>query len=267
MAELDLGTQCDEQHCRQLDFLPFVCDACSGTYCLEHRNKDAHGCSGVLLRKEPVQSEGTSSYSCSYQSCKAIELVPIICSDCNKHFCLRHRHQSDHDCEKREVSKSRLVVIQQSIKEGAAKKTVPVKKGRSGARNDATAAKVALMKLKLHAVGDKSIPQNERVYFQVFLPQGNQEKSRPMFFCSKWSIGKMVDKAASMLNLRNNNNILASKKLRLCHSESGDVLPMENTLEWCITRTDCLLKNGTTVILEYLDNDCLTLGTTSSYME
>ncbi|XP_062918062.1 AN1-type zinc finger protein 1 isoform X2 [Mobula hypostoma] len=214
MAELEIGKHCTVQHCRQLDFLPFVCDACSGTYCLEHRNKDAHGCSGVLIRKEPVQSEG-SSYSCSFKSCKANELVPIICPECNKHFCLKHRHQSDHDCEKQQVSKSHLFVIQQSKEEAVANKAIPVKKGRTGAKNDATAAKVALMKLKLHAVGDKSIPQ----------------------------------------------------KLKLCHGESGNVLPMANTLEWWITSTNSPLKNGTTVILEYLDNDTLILGNTSSYME
>lgn len=32
-------------------------------------------------------------------------------------------------------------------------------KGRRGAKNAATAAKVALMKLKLHAAGDKGLPQ------------------------------------------------------------------------------------------------------------
>lgn len=32
-------------------------------------------------------------------------------------------------------------------------------KGRRGAKNSATAAKVALMKLKLHAAGDKGLPQ------------------------------------------------------------------------------------------------------------
>ncbi|XP_059835381.1 AN1-type zinc finger protein 1 isoform X1 [Hypanus sabinus] len=267
MAELEIGKQCTIQHCRQLDFLPFVCDACSGTYCLEHRNKDAHGCSGVLIRKEPVQSKGSSSYSCSFKSCKTNELVPIICPECDKHFCLKHRHQSDHDCEKQQVSKSHLVVIQQSKEEALANQPNPVKKGRTGAKNDATAAKVALMKLKLHAVGDKSIPQSERVYFQVFLPKGSNEKSRPMFFCSKWSIGKVVDKAASLLNLRNDNNILACKKLKLCHGESGNVLSMANTLEWWITSTNSLLQNGTTVILEYLDNDTSILGNTSSYIE
>lgn len=37
-------------------------------------------------------------------------------------------------------------------------------KGRKGAKNSATAAKVALMKLKLHAAGDKGLPQ---VFFKI----------------------------------------------------------------------------------------------------
>ncbi|GCB69915.1 AN1-type zinc finger protein 1 isoform X2 [Scyliorhinus torazame] len=266
MAELEVGQHCEQQHCRQLDFLPFVCDRCSGIYCLEHRSKDAHDCSEVCLRK-PVKSERTSSYKCTYKSCKAKELLPVICSHCEKHFCLGHRHQSDHECEKQEMPKSRLVVPQQVFNETVATNPVPLKKGRKGARNNATAAKVALMKMKLHAVGDRSIPQSERVFFQVFLPKGKKEKSRPMFFCSKWSIGKMVDNAASLLNLRNDNNILASKKLRLCHSESGSALPMNQTLELWIANTDCPLVSGGTIILEYLDNDCVKLESTNSYME
>ncbi|XP_043544107.1 AN1-type zinc finger protein 1 [Chiloscyllium plagiosum] len=268
MAELEIGQQCEVQHCRQLDFLPFVCDGCSGIYCLEHRGKDAHGCSGVCLRL-PVKSEGTSSYKCTYKSCKAKELLPVICSHCEKHFCLSHRHQSDHNCEKQELPISHLAVSRQVVKESVARDAVPVslKKGRKGAKNDATAAKVALMKMKLHAVGDKSIPQSERLYFQVFLPKGSKEKSRSMFFCSKWSIGKMVDNAASLLNLRNDNNILAAKKLRLCHSESGNALPMGQTLELWLTNNDSPLINGGTIILEYLDNDCMKLENTNSYME
>lgn len=115
-------------------------------------------------------------------------------------------------------------------------------KGRRGAKNSATAAKVALMKLKLHAAGDKGLPQvlilcknnwvivylytqfnvkysvfflfclqTERTYFQVYLPKESKESSQPMFFCSKWSVGKVVDYAASLASLKNNNNIPTAK--------------------------------------------------------
>lgn len=32
-----------------------------------------------------------------------------------------------------------------------------------------------------------------------------------MFFCSKWSVGKVVDFAASRASLKNNNNVLTAK--------------------------------------------------------
>lgn len=38
-------------------------------------------------------------------------------------------------------------------------------KKRKGARNSETAAKVALMKLKMHACGDKSLPQVSHTWF------------------------------------------------------------------------------------------------------
>uniref|UniRef100_A0A8C8UQZ7 ZFAND1-like ubiquitin-like domain-containing protein n=1 Tax=Peromyscus maniculatus bairdii TaxID=230844 RepID=A0A8C8UQZ7_PERMB len=88
---------------------------------------------------------------------------------------------------------------------------VAVSKGRKGAKTSGTAAKVALMKLKMHADGEKSLPQTERIYFQVYLPKGSKEKSRAMFFCQRWSIGKVVDFAASLASLRNENNKSTAK--------------------------------------------------------
>lgn len=55
------------------------------------------------------------------------------------------------------------------------------------------------------------ILQTERVYFQVFLPKGSKEKSKPMFFCHRWSIGKVIDFAASLTSLKNDNNKLTAK--------------------------------------------------------
>ena len=47
MAEADLlslGKHCEAEECNQLDFLPFQCDACGQTYCLDHRSYQAHKC-------------------------------------------------------------------------------------------------------------------------------------------------------------------------------------------------------------------------------
>ncbi|KAG9478671.1 hypothetical protein GDO78_012362, partial [Eleutherodactylus coqui] len=146
------------------------------------------------------------------------------------------------------------------------KKCVPPNKVRRGAKNAETAAKVALMKLKLHALGDKSLPQSERIYFQVYLPKGGKEKSKPMFFCKKWSIGKVVDCAASIADLKNDNNRADAKKLRVCQAETGAALPMDSSVEMWLSSAENPLYNGGNIIIEYLVNECNDLGDASVYL-
>lgn len=143
------------------------------------------------------------------------------------------------------------------------------------------------------------VPQTERVYLQVFLPQGSKEKSKPMFFCQRWSVGKVIDFAASSAGLRNDNNkstakvpagrtssagglrlchtrmfvtlqcasFLSQQKLRLCHMTSGEALPLDHTLEAWMAREDCPLYNGGNVVLEYLSEEERFLKNVDSYLE
>ncbi|XP_062935878.1 AN1-type zinc finger protein 1 isoform X2 [Cynocephalus volans] len=213
MAELDIGQHCQVEQCRQRDFLPFVCDGCSGIFCLEHRSRESHGCPEVTVTNEQMKTDKHKSYPCSFKDCAERELVAVICPYCEKNFCLRHRHQSDHECEKLEIPKPRMAATQKLVKDIIDSKTGETANKRwRGAKNSETAAKVALMKLKMHADGDKSLPQTERIYFQVFLPKGSKEKSKPMFFCHRWSIGKVIDCAASLASLKNDNNKLIAKE-------------------------------------------------------
>lgn len=138
-------------------------------------------------------------------------------------------------------------------------------KGRRGAKSIATAAKVELMKLKLHATGDKALAQTERTYLRVFLPQGSALPSQPMFFCSRWSVGKVVDYAASLAGLKNYNNILTAKKLRLCHPQTGAALEMDLPLLSLLSDPDSPLHNGGNVVLEYLDPHVTSLDHVTSY--
>ncbi|XP_077208147.1 AN1-type zinc finger protein 1 [Paroedura picta] len=268
MAELEIGRHCAVEGCRQLDFLPFVCDGCSQVFCLQHRSRSAHGCSEVNLKSEEVKPDLHKSFLCSYRGCDGKELVPVLCSFCEKQFCLRHRHQPDHECEALEAPKPRMAVTQQLVKNIVdSKKETTVMKRCKGAKNAETAAKVALMKLKMHACGDNSLPLTERIYLQVFLPKGNKEKSKPMFFCSKWSIGRVIDSAAALASLKNDNNKSIAKKLRLCHPASGEAVPVDHTLGSWLSNKECPLHNGGNVILEYLDNETRFLEDTNSYVE
>ncbi|XP_070333563.1 AN1-type zinc finger protein 1 isoform X2 [Odocoileus virginianus] len=160
MAELNVGRHCQVERCRRLDFLPFVCDGCSGVFCLEHRSRESHSCPEVTVLNKRTKSDTHTSHPCSFRECAERELVPIMCPYCEKNFCLRHRHQSDHNCEKLEIPRPRMAASQKLVKDVIDSKTgETASKRRKGAKNSETAAKVALMKLKMHAAGDKSLPQ------------------------------------------------------------------------------------------------------------
>lgn len=125
----DLGAQCDFKECQQLDFLPFKCNLCTKTFCLDHRQHESHNCEkietkkdrratvcpacsqpvNVLPNEDPNQvvnrhiergcKEESKKKRCAYRGCKSSMLVPINCSYCNQDFCLTHRQGEVHRCE------------------------------------------------------------------------------------------------------------------------------------------------------------------------
>lgn len=126
-----LGKQCSEKTCRQLDFLPMKCDACSEIFCTNHLQYEDHRCSSSYkkniqvpvcpLCNHPIpvprgtvpdlavsehienncevrSKKAVFSNRCNKPKCKKKELVPIVCDTCRLNFCLTHRHPTDHDC-------------------------------------------------------------------------------------------------------------------------------------------------------------------------
>uniref|UniRef100_A0A1L8DAH8 AN1-type domain-containing protein n=1 Tax=Nyssomyia neivai TaxID=330878 RepID=A0A1L8DAH8_9DIPT len=126
-----LGKHCSVSTCQRLDFLPVKCDACSEILCSEHYSYEGHGCTSGKRKDvqvpvcpfcgEPVPTpKGTSpdltvgrhidescrsekkrifTNNCSFAGCRQKELVPILCGDCKRNFCIRHRHFNDHQCK------------------------------------------------------------------------------------------------------------------------------------------------------------------------
>ena len=35
---------------------------------------------------------------CSLKGCKGKELIPFTCGGCHKNYCIKHRHETDHQC-------------------------------------------------------------------------------------------------------------------------------------------------------------------------
>ncbi|ESP00020.1 hypothetical protein LOTGIDRAFT_113088 [Lottia gigantea] len=131
----DLGKHCSQASCKQLDFLPMKCDCCFKIYCGDHVMYNSHSCSESYKKDNQVPvcplcnspipvKQGESAdvvvgrhidtdcqsdpakerrkvytNKCSAKGCKHKELVPVICEKCRKNFCLKHRHELDHNCQ------------------------------------------------------------------------------------------------------------------------------------------------------------------------
>ena len=46
---------------------------------------------------------------CNVKGCKQKELIPLLCSECKRNYCLRHRHSADHDCDPRAARIGNLI--------------------------------------------------------------------------------------------------------------------------------------------------------------
>ncbi|XP_047127137.1 AN1-type zinc finger protein 2A isoform X1 [Hydra vulgaris] len=136
----NIGKNCSLSTCNQLDFLPIICDCCKKTFCKEHAHYDNHVCPTATLkdRRAPTcplcnkivsilphesidqkvndhiendcksdLAKHTRSQRCIAKGCKNRELVPVLCSLCKQIVCLRHRHESNHNCPGENVRKKR----------------------------------------------------------------------------------------------------------------------------------------------------------------
>jgi len=217
----------------------------------------SHDCTGITHDNPSAECENATSHKqfssskCNYQDCKNRELIPVTCDFCNKEFCLIHRHQQDHECEKLEKSKnveSKTAILVKNILDS---KGVMIKENKQFRAKNATKinAQVSLMKLKLNATGEKTIPANDRIYFGITLPITTVTKA--YFFSKTWTIGKLVDYIANGEKLVNLNNVSSAKKLKIFQEEGKEDIPTDSTLDTLIANQT--LINGQNLTLKYFD--------------
>lgn len=126
-------------------------------------------------------------YLCCVPGCKRSELAPVTCLHCSIVICLQHRcwkwslhvtanfiflfgrHQQDHDCPKLVLPQKSMTATKAVVDEILSSAPAPPKTEKKvrSVKAQKTAAKVQLMKLKMKSIGDKSLPQEERIYFLV----------------------------------------------------------------------------------------------------
>ncbi|KHN74730.1 AN1-type zinc finger protein 1 [Toxocara canis] len=228
MAEFpELGKNCSMKSCNRLG---------GG----EHRL--SHGCKQSSEATTSNASASASSplrpYLCAMDGCHLRESVRVECPNCKRNFCLRHRHNDQHNCEysnentEKEKRKAAWAEVQKKIEssrtyvcsEEAVCEFQPKKVLNEVEQKRAD--RIAIMRLKLKAK-ECDIPLAE----QMFLIVVTGDKRIPIMVSKHWTVGKCVDKVASELNTSNNNADYGAKMLRLyCLEDESNALPMADNV-------------------------------------
>ncbi|RUS76349.1 hypothetical protein EGW08_015879 [Elysia chlorotica] len=247
-----IGRNCEAVNCNQLDFLPFVCNGCGKVFCLQHKSCDQHGCTAPGPSHQGY--DGERSYSCSIPCCGKKELTPIQCQHCGQMFCLSHRTQEDHSCEKLSGRARELTKTAEHVEAILAQKEFKPKVAPTNPKAIQMAAKISLMKLKGKATGDVGLPQAERVYFNILLPLEAKKPPLPIFVSKVWRIGRLIDDVADKASITNRNNTNAAQKLAVFHGDTGLRLSPESTINDLLDDSSVMLLNGSTLILENVED-------------
>ncbi|RYP43546.1 hypothetical protein DL768_009865 [Monosporascus sp. mg162] len=249
-----VGKHCQLEYCNQLDFLPFFCQSCKKTFCLDHRTEDAHRCEnrGAWAERRrqaqlarPSAGEGrrlrdrdlATQKPCAADDCRTVvgtSLVPgVHCATCNRDYCLKHRLREEHDCASKTpigarpsartaAGTSARSALAKLRAWGSAKReqaqTLTTRALPKPKPTSASARLVAVNNLKKTAKGDAKLPAEKRVYLYVEAEAETTTAKYPRgeFFYSKdWVVGRLLDAAARSLQVENVNNQSADERDRL----------------------------------------------------
>ncbi|KAL9029073.1 MAG: hypothetical protein Q9196_002636 [Gyalolechia fulgens] len=273
---LDIGGTCQYPTCDNYDFLPFRCESCRGRFCQDHRTEAGHKCAhaGEWARRKAEQQANPAAITplsqkptintatqCSHPQCKTLidtlSAVGVVCSTCNRKYCLKHRIPEDHDCTKiipvgarqtsvavRQTDKARAALGRLKLW-GKEKQAAVLPKPKP---STAASRVIDLNQLKRTAKGDEKIPQDKRIYLHVEAEANTTMSKLPKgeFWYSKaWSVGRLLDDAARGLQVQNVNNRGGGEeeRLRVFHVEGGRLLQFGEKVE------DVLAQGNTIVLL------------------
>lgn len=271
-----IGAQCQMTFCRQLDFLPFKCESCKGSYCLDHRSESAHQCpkAGEWARRRQLSQAAagykptskpsilTHEQQCAEASCKTLINTPLVtgvqCDKCNRSYCLKHRFGYDHDCANLKPLGARpaagptqrekgIAALDKLRAWGAKKKDAMPKAPQSRSKVEAAARVQAAATLRKTAKGDEKLPMEKRMYLYVEASSDTVTSKIPkgaFFYSVDYSVGRVLDLAAKSLQVSNLNNRSEGEedKLRVFHVEGGRLLEFGEKLGQSV-------QTGNTIVL------------------
>lgn len=161
--------------------------------------------------------------------------------------------------------------------------TENIRKALQSSAKVKTASKIHLMRIKQKALGPKSIPPSDRVYFAIKKPTGMQAKpvtivkdeqsiknteilslnpdltdTIPVFISKKWTLGRTIDCICDTCNIKNDNNKIGDTKLRLFRQLDGYcIYPLKMDVEVEELLTKEVLLEGDKLVIEYIENNVI----------
>ncbi|KAL9053155.1 MAG: hypothetical protein Q9162_004952 [Coniocarpon cinnabarinum] len=230
--------QCSRPDCKTLINTPLSqgvrCQLCSRDYCLKHRFKDDHECDNI---PKPRPSDGgvgnalakLRSWGQSRKSASAGGSSPSPRRSVNVTASLERAESSP------KGSKLQRIVS-------------PFKSKRP---SKPSAAIVQVNALKKSAKGDMKIPPDSRIYVHLEAVAegegvaGAKIPKADAFYSKDWSVGKILDAAATTLAVTNVNNRGGGEeqRLRVFYVDGGKLLPFSDKL------SATGVKNGDTLVL------------------
>lgn len=136
------------------------------------------------------------------------------------------------------------------------------------------------MRIKQKALGPKTIPASDRIYFAIKKPINLDMKpvkivtdvnnvelietltldpdlkdTVPLFISSKWSLGRVLDSICDTCNIKNDNNKLGDAKLRIFRQLDGYCIsPLKMDVEMNDLISKEILLEGDKLVVEYISN-------------
>lgn len=286
-----LGEHCQFENCNRIDFLPLQCK-CGKVYCREHFME--HCLSGECeLAPKPKDVNlkcDDKIFKCFEKGCKRGSLHEMLCSKCNKHYCIEHRfHPSCPEIDEETLAAKKEIIeapkrqFREANKHLQEKITENLRKALQSSTKMKTASKIHLMRIKQKAIGPKSIPSKDRVYFAIIKPKTTEPKSTrtiqdvenlvfletlnlepdlkdsvAVFVSKNWSLGRSIDSICESCKIINENNRIGFNKLRLFRDLDGYCIsPTNMAMEMCELLKIDVLTEGDRLKIEYVNSDVL----------
>jgi hypothetical protein len=183
------GTACDFAGCRTRDFLPFTCELCKRSFCIDHRSRFVHNCNAS--QPSTARASNTGSHPAVSEMFTSVENrfdgTEIGTSGSSKsHLSVKSSAMpSDHRTEATSQKIAKLDNIARSS---------------ISSKDQNIASKTKQILLKKRAKGNDAIAYEDRFYIEVYFDQTRE--TRYMFFSCHASVGDVlrdIAKSSSIL--------------------------------------------------------------------